>query len=310
MQAFMVHGARVRRPESGADRPEPWMLIAIALGALAAGLSVARSLTRDALEPAGLGDTHAYPVAEPAPVDEPSPPLSDTPPPPPASPPPPSPASAPPPTSAPAPATASPPSSAPPNTEQPIAATEAPPAPPPPAPTTQPPTNEESSAAASELPLRTAAEMRDEPVRTRQPVVDAQPEAADAHADTTASIRSNAPSSAVPQVELGIVAYSRCDGLPQLDKRFPCPRDLRLEARVRRAINDLERCALAPEQRGLGNVRLEFERDLPVRARVDSAKEGGFDRAAVSRCVGASLASVRTALQPDHMVIYFYFGLR
>src|SRR4051812_6992239 len=64
----MVRGARVRRPEAAADRPEPWMLITIALGSLAAGLSVARGLTRDSLEPANTDETQAFRVAQIAPT--------------------------------------------------------------------------------------------------------------------------------------------------------------------------------------------------------------------------------------------------
>jgi hypothetical protein len=112
------------------------------------------------------------------------------------------------------------------------------------------------------------------------------------------------------QVALGIIAYTRCDGVPLSDSRYPCPRDLRLEAQMRRVIAQLERCQLKPEQRGLGDLRLEFERGAPVVVSAESPRRGGFDRAAVSRCTGRGLADATTSLASDHMVVVYYFELR
>jgi hypothetical protein len=283
------------------------MLIAIALGSLAAGLSVARGLTRDALEPASTLEPHAFPglqtqltpavTPEPT-LDEPTPSAQP---------------SAPEPESA---TTASTPTvterspepiapSAPaPNVASEVPAQFAPPAPvepTSPTPIATPATPEPAP------PARATTTAPQDVARKREANV---PPAAATNTPAASATPPALSSGATPQVELGIVAYTKCDGVPQLDKRFPCPRDLRLEARVRRAINALDRCALKPEQRGQGSVRLEFERELPVKVSVEAPRRGGFDRAAVSHCTGRSLADVRTSLKPDQMVVLFYFGLR
>lgn len=306
----MVRGARVRRPEARSDRPDPWMLIAIALGSLAAGLSVARGLTRDTVEPASPDETHAFPAIQtqltPAVTAQPT--LDEAPPSaqPLAQPSAPEPKSA---TteSAPTVAERSPEPiapSTPPQTavsEPPTSiATPAPVEPPPPTPTAVPATPEPTA------PVRIATTPPQNIARKRAAVA---PPAATTSA-TPDSPTPSVSSGPTPQVELGIVAYTRCDGVPQLNKRFPCPRDLRLEARVRRVINMLDRCPLKPEQRGQGDVRLEFARDVPVQVSIESPRRDGFDRAAVSRCTGHALADMHTSFKPDQMVVLFYFGLR
>lgn len=297
----MVLGVRVRRPEARADRPDPWMLIAIALASLAAGLSVARGLTRDALEPASTSETHAFPELQPqaeaVPSTEgtpstvvqadqqasaqPSTPTTGV--------------------SASTPTVPSEPELEP--EPEPVAqSTTAPRAPveaPAPAPALAAPT--------PPVPAMPPPEPASAPRVARQQRSTARADAVPSTTPTRTPINQD---SAAPQVELGIVAYTRCDGVPQLNTRFPCPRDLRLEARVRRVINMLDRCALPPAQRGQGAVRLEFERDLPVRVSVESPRRGGFDRAAVNRCLGHSVADARTSFKPDQMVVLFYFELR
>jgi hypothetical protein len=141
-------------------------------------------------------------------------------------------------------------------------------------------------------------------------------------ADTTAanepSSPATAPSAALPSTaaelaphfQLGIVAYDRCDGLPQQAGRFPCPRDLQLEQHVWRALRALESCELSSSQRGQGEVRFEFRGGPGASLRIRAPKEGGLDRTVVSKCAGAALSSARTALASDHMVVRFRFELR
>jgi hypothetical protein len=302
----MVRGARVRRPDAGADRPDPWMLIAIALGSLAVGLSVARGLTREAIDPASTAEPHAFPEVQTQPDAVPS--AEDTP-------------AASPQVSAQAPAPTAEAKARPltvaaeaepaPEPEHPPAAqsASAPRAPvEPPAPVVEAPAPVPATAAST--PAKIVSAMTP-PETTASPVARSRRPSAkvDAVPSRTPPRTPDTQSTTTPQVELGIVAYTKCDGVPQLDKRFPCPRDLRLEARVRRVINALDHCALTPAQRGQGAIRLEFERDQPVRVNVESPRRGGFDRAAVSRCTGHAFADARTSLKPDQMVVLFYFEL-
>jgi hypothetical protein len=288
------------------------MLIAIALASLAAGLSVARGLTRDALEASSL-EPHAFPGLQtqltPAVTAETGEPTLDETPPsaqPLAQPSAPAPASA---------TTASAPTVAEHSPEPTALGSPAPsvvseaPAQAAPAATieTRPPIPPSTPEPTAPAPIATTAPQDVARKRERAAI---DPPAVAKSAPPQPATAPALTSGPTPQVELGIVAYTRCDGVPQLDKRFPCPRDLRLEARVRRAINALDHCALKAEQRGQGNVRLEFERDLPVKASIESPRRGGFDRAAVSRCTGHALADVRTSFKPDLMVVLFYFGLR
>lgn len=304
----MVRGARVRRPEARSDQPDPWMLIAIALGSLAAGLSVARGLTREALE-ASPDETRAFPAIQtqltPAVTPEPKP--DETPP------------SAQPlaqssalepknPTTASAPTVAErSPEPIAPSTPPQTAVSEAPAPVAAPAPVEPPPAAPPAIATPqSPAPARIAATTPQAIARKRAAPAPA-PATSPAPASATPPAASSGPT---PAVELGIVAYTRCDGVPQLNTRFPCPRDLRLEARVRRVINMLDRCPLKPEQRGQGDVRLEFTRDVPVQVSIESPRRDGFDRAAVSRCIGHALADMHTSFKPDDMVVLLYFGLR
>lgn len=102
----------------------------------------------------------------------------------------------------------------------------------------------------------------------------------------------------------GIVAYLRCDGVPQVKGPFPCPRDRGLERRVWNALRSLERCAPLVDARGASEIRLEL---TPLRTEVHVIG-GELDRSAVRQCA-AGLASARTALRPTKMIVAFRFEL-
>jgi hypothetical protein len=120
----------------------------------------------------------------------------------------------------------------------------------------------------------------------------------------------SAPEPDAPSFELGIVAYDRCDGLPLLPGRFPCPRDLRLEQHVWHALRALERCDAAQGQHGSGELRMEFERDRLVSLRLARPKRGRLNREIVNKCAGAALSLARTSLLPERMLVRFRFELR
>jgi hypothetical protein len=112
-----------------------------------------------------------------------------------------------------------------------------------------------------------------------------------------------------PHFQLGIVAYDRCDGLPQRPGRFPCPRDLQLEQHVWHALRALEDCALSSSLRGQGEVRFEFRGAPAASLRVRAPPKDGLDREVVTKCAGPALSSARTTLTSDHMVVRFRFEL-
>jgi len=107
-----------------------------------------------------------------------------------------------------------------------------------------------------------------------------------------------------------IIAYTRCDGLREAGGRYPCPRDFALEHEVAAILDRLPACELVQGQHGLAVVRLEYDREgaKPPRASTPSGSE--VDPKAVLRCISAPLSRLRTALQPDRMIIRFRFELR
>jgi hypothetical protein len=111
-------------------------------------------------------------------------------------------------------------------------------------------------------------------------------------------------------VKVGIVAYDRCEGLPQSPGRFPCPRDLALEQYVWRSLRGLEHCALARDAIGNGEIKLEFAGSRLQSVRINKPKRDGIDRDVVSKCAGGALAAARTAFSPEQMLVRFRFELR
>jgi hypothetical protein len=112
------------------------------------------------------------------------------------------------------------------------------------------------------------------------------------------------------RVELGQVAYLRCDGLATKRGAFPCPRDRALEKSVRDVLTNIEGCRVAGELgRGRYEVRLELsatraQPDLEVRAPSDAGER------AVRACAGAALAKVTTRLRPQRMIVSQRFSVR
>jgi hypothetical protein len=102
----------------------------------------------------------------------------------------------------------------------------------------------------------------------------------------------------------GIVAYLRCDGVPQRKGPFPCPRDRDLEQRVWHTLRSLERCEPLIDARGASEVRLEL---TPIRTELHVVG-GELDRSAVRQCA-AGLTSARTSLRPERMIVAFRFAL-
>jgi hypothetical protein len=111
-------------------------------------------------------------------------------------------------------------------------------------------------------------------------------------------------------LKVGIVAYDRCEGLPQNPGRFPCPRDLALEQYVWRSLRGLEHCAVAKDALGSGEIKLEFAGSRLQSVRINKPKRDGLDRDVVSKCAGGALAAARTAFSPEQMLVRFRFELR
>jgi hypothetical protein len=131
------------------------------------------------------------------------------------------------------------------------------------------------------------------------------------HEPAAPSVDGVASQAATPMhFERRFVAYVRCDGLPLGEGRFPCPRDPRLETQVWRVLAELEGCAIAAPARGQGELRLEFKRFGVPALHFEAVDHGALDVEAVSRCAGPSLSQLHTSLRPDHMVVAFRFELR
>jgi hypothetical protein len=106
------------------------------------------------------------------------------------------------------------------------------------------------------------------------------------------------------------VAYVRCDGLPQVAGRFPCPRDPWLETHVWRGLNQLTQCGAVAKQRGEGELRLEFDRFGALSLHFEPKGDGTLDPGAVIQCAEQSLARIHTSLHPERMVVAFRFRLQ
>jgi hypothetical protein len=156
------------------------------------------------------------------------------------------------------------------------------------------------SAPATEVEVETEAE---------SDTVPATPEA-DLRAREEASGTATTPPDESPAgFERGVVVYVRCDGIERPERRYPCPRDRKLEQAVWRALAQLPGCPV-PTGEGRGEVRLDFRRGAGApRLRV-RALRGSLDGAAVEKCVSGTLRALRTRLRPDRMITAFRFALR
>ncbi len=109
----------------------------------------------------------------------------------------------------------------------------------------------------------------------------------------------------------GRVAYLRCDGVPQREGPFPCPRDEPLEAAVWSALAEVSRCARSP---GAGQADLVV--DLADDAAPTIRTRDTFppdtprtDDAALLACTSGSLGNVRSSLSPRRLVVSFRLTL-
>jgi hypothetical protein len=143
----------------------------------------------------------------------------------------------------------------------------------------------------------------------RAPPVSAQP---DGPAPEQPAVATEAPrDGARVKIEVGQVAYLRCDGLaPKKRGPFPCPRDRALEKTLRSIVETLDGCRLADALgRGRFELRLELTSagarpDLEVRAPSEAGER------AVRACAGAALARVTTVLRPSRMIVAQRFNVR
>lgn len=111
--------------------------------------------------------------------------------------------------------------------------------------------------------------------------------------------------------EMGVVAYTRCDGLERPGSRYPCPRDRRLESEVWQTLERLSHCTAADPGRGAAEVRLTLHKAAAPGVELKPATRGrSLNLRAVSKCAGPKLAQARTRLRSPHAVVSFRFGLK
>jgi hypothetical protein len=110
--------------------------------------------------------------------------------------------------------------------------------------------------------------------------------------------------------EYGLVVYLRCDGLERQKKRFPCPRDRKLEAHVWEALRVLPQCRGADPGFGEAELRLTLHRKAMPRVDIGPPGDGrSLNLRAVSQCTGPGLARLRSRLRSPHAIVTFRFGL-
>lgn len=111
--------------------------------------------------------------------------------------------------------------------------------------------------------------------------------------------------------EMGVVAYTRCDGLERPGSRYPCPRDRKLEDEVWQTLERLSQCTAADPGRGAAEVRLTLRKAAAPGVDLKPAASGpSLNLRAVSKCAGPKLAQARTRLRSPHAVVSFRFGLK
>jgi hypothetical protein len=114
------------------------------------------------------------------------------------------------------------------------------------------------------------------------------------------------------KLEVGRVAYLRCDGLEQTHGDYPCPRDSALERSAWLTLQQIATCQLADSGIGYADVRLNFKRGkiATVRILLPFKQRPVLKKQAVYECVGKQLTSLTTALDPLYMIVSFQFWIR
>jgi hypothetical protein len=106
----------------------------------------------------------------------------------------------------------------------------------------------------------------------------------------------------------GRVAYLQCEGVPQQDGPFPCPRDLPLESRVWEALRALPDCPTAPTAPGRADLRWVYASgETPELRFLGSATD--LNEGRLRTCLEGPLTALRTELSPELMVVSFRFEL-
>jgi hypothetical protein len=131
------------------------------------------------------------------------------------------------------------------------------------------------------------------------------------------SAKTSEPSASKPaptnlKFEPGRVAYLRCDGMIQATGSHPCPRDVALESAVWQQLEQLPTCQVANPGIGYAELRLDFKRAKPASLRIllPTIERPVLKRKPLYECVGESLTSLKTALDPIHMIVSFQFRFR
>lgn len=115
---------------------------------------------------------------------------------------------------------------------------------------------------------------------------------------------------ALRQLDIGLVVYSRCDGLQRRNQRVPCPRDRKLETHVWETLRALPQCRDADPGFGQAELRLTLHQRAAAEFVLAPAAAGrSLNLRAVSQCAGRGLARLRTRLRTPHAVVTFRFGL-
>lgn len=113
------------------------------------------------------------------------------------------------------------------------------------------------------------------------------------------------------EIKPGVVAYLRCEGVPQRRGKYPCPRDRALEERIRVILEALPSCrdsAAIPRGRSF-ELRLELGasggfKELLVKGPNEAAEK------AVRACAGPALRKERTDLKSTRMIVSMRFKAR
>jgi hypothetical protein len=159
-------------------------------------------------------------------------------------------------------------------------------------------------ASAQRRPVKPEAPMEQRIQRDAQALVSPRDKARE---DETPAKRKHAKRS----FEMGVVAYTRCDGLERPGTRYPCPRDRKLEDQVWETLERLSQCTAADPGRGAAEVRLTLKKAAAPDVDLKPATSGpSLNLRAISKCAGPKLAQARTRLRSPHAVVSFRFGLK